>query len=152
MVFAMTLTSELPRLRELAEALGQWCANTGVPDDAAFKLDLVIDELVSNIIKYGYKMRPDGRIEVRVRRAGNDLVLSLRDAGEPFERTAAPPPQIDTPIEERTVGGLGLHFVRTLASQWETQRIGRINETEVRFAGALLPPPDPKGGADARRR
>ncbi len=145
MLFVMSLTSELGRLAELAEALGKWCRSSGVPDDAAFKLDLVTDELVSNIIKYGYRLRPDGRIDVRVRRAGNDLVLSLRDSGEAFKLPEAGPPPLDVPLEERTVGGLGLHFVRTLASQWESNRIGRINETETRFAGAMLAS-SPEGG------
>lgn len=146
MLFVMSLTSELSRLPELAEALGEWCRSSGVPEDAAFRLDLVTDELVSNIIKYGYKLRPDGRIDVRVRRAGDDLVLSLRDSGEPFKLPEAAPPDLGVPIEERTVGGLGLHFVRSLASQWGSNRIGRINETEIRFAGAMLPPSSEGGG------
>ena len=86
----------------------------GLPASAAYELDLVIEELFTNMVKYHPQGAPE--IEIGLTRLGPDVVAVLRDFDvEPFDPTRAP--QVDTarPLGERPTGGLGLHLVRRIA-------------------------------------
>jgi len=75
-----------------------------------------VDEAVTNIIVHGYAGRP-GTIEVRVKRAGDSLIVRLRDQAPRFDPTTVPPPDLTLPLEKRRPGGLGVHLVRQFVDQ-----------------------------------
>lgn len=78
-------------------------------------LRLVIEEIATNIVKYGYD---DGRrslIRVTCAYDGSALTVRIADRGRPYDPHAHPAP--DTQSAEREPGGLGLFFVRELADQ-----------------------------------
>lgn len=86
----------------------------GLPPTAAFGLDLVVEELFTNMVKYHPHGGPE--IELGLRRLGPEVVVVLRDFDvEPFDPTRASPVDLDRPLEERPTGGLGLHLVRRIA-------------------------------------
>lgn len=87
---------------------------SGLPASTAFELDLVIEELFTNMVKYHPQGAPE--IEIGLTRLGPDVVVVLRDFDvEPFDPTRAPPVDISRPLSERPAGGLGLHLVRRIA-------------------------------------
>ncbi len=45
------------------------------------------------------------------------LTIEFIDDGDPFDPLAAPPPDLEAPLEERDLGGLGVHIVRSLADE-----------------------------------
>ena len=75
-----------------------------------------VDEAVTNIIVHGYAGRP-GTIEVRVKRAGDSLIVRLRDQAPRFDPTTVPPPDLTLPLEKRRPGGLGVHLIRQFVDQ-----------------------------------
>ena len=75
-----------------------------------------VDEAVTNIIVHGYAGRP-GTIEIRVKRAGDSLIVRLRDQAPRFDPTTVPPPDLTLPLEKRRPGGLGVHLVRQFVDQ-----------------------------------
>jgi len=84
--------------------------------DLAFELDLVIEELFTNLVRHGGS---EGDIEVRLERTGDEVQVRLRAAElSPFDPTAVPPVNISAPIEDRRPGGLGIHLVRKLCRQF----------------------------------
>jgi serine/threonine-protein kinase RsbW/sigma-B regulation protein RsbU (phosphoserine phosphatase) len=83
--------------------------------DLAFSTNLCLEELITNTIQYGLQNAPDHLIQIRISRTPDWLEIVLKDdapAFNPFE--IAPHPDLDASIEERSVGGLGVHLVRTL--------------------------------------
>jgi serine/threonine-protein kinase RsbW len=74
---------------------------------------LAVDEAASNIITHGYQGQP-GNIEIDVQREKSTLVVSLRDRAPPFDLTSVPTPDLAVPLEERVVGGLGIHLIRQM--------------------------------------
>ena len=70
-----------------------------------------LDEAVSNIIIHGYHGQP-GSIEVEVEKEKEALVIRLRDQSPLFDPTLVPPPDLTLPLEERRLGGLGIHLIR----------------------------------------
>lgn len=91
-----------------------FCAEHDVSSEIAFAVNVSVDELLTNTISYGYKDSDPHRIEMTVRMEGTVLVVELSDDAKPHDPTAAPDPDIDASIEERPIGGLGVHFVRAL--------------------------------------
>lgn len=125
---------ELARMTEAVDRFGREC---GLSDDDLHDLHLILDEVVINIMKYAYP--DDGRhvIHVHVERRGDRLTARIEDDGRPFDPTAAEPPDFDVPIEERRIGGLGIHIVRTLA---DTVTYRRENECNVLIVERALAP------------
>lgn len=104
---------QMGHLRRFVEAtaLG-WHAD---PDELADVI-LAVDELATNSALHGYKGR-SGTLEVVVRRAGTDLIVILRDQAPPFDPNSVPPPDLTLPLEERPIGGIGLHLVRNMVDE-----------------------------------
>lgn len=79
---------------------------------ATLHIDLVLEEILSNIINYGYPDGRAGRIELWLDATHERVQLRIEDDGDPFDPFAVEPPDLSLPIEERPIGGLGIHFVR----------------------------------------
>lgn len=103
------------------EELGQ---REAWPDSLVFKVNLVLEELGLNILSYGggeTGRRPD--MEIILISEDDSLTIEVADDGQPFnplEDTVEP--NIDALIDERSIGGLGVHLVRTLMDDLSYQR------------------------------
>ena len=95
-------------------------------DDIA-AVNLVLDEIVINIIAHGYDDQQEHRIDVSLALEGDLLTIQVEDDGKPFNPLEAPPPNLDLPIDERPIGGLGIHIVRSTVDAIEHRREGRRN-------------------------
>ena len=101
----------------------QFCAANGISDDDTFNLHLVLDESVINVIAHGYQ-DPSSEHEIRVRLQVNEgeLVVEIDDDGIAYNPLEAPVPRFDLPVEQRRIGGLGVHIMKTLARSIEYKR------------------------------
>lgn len=120
------MASRLDELAALAQAVSAWCAGQGLPDTEAARLNLMLDELITNTVMHGYQGRGDGWVELRLRRDGDRLHLDLSDGAPAFDPTARRP-RVHTPdddeVETRPMGGLGVDFVRRLVQRWQHQAL-----------------------------
>ena len=101
------------------------CKAWQVNDDASFDISLAVDEGVSNIVNHGYDGAGD--IALRMRREGRDVIIELEDQGRPYDPTNQPPPDLQQPLAEREVGGLGLWFMQKKMDAIDYQRRGSSN-------------------------
>ena len=110
------------------EALGE---EDGWPGDLTFRISLVIDELAQNVVDYAYNDTP-GDVEVAVTSRDETIVIEIVDEGIPFDPlTDAPPPDLTSPIESRPIGGLGVHFTKTLMDDVEYRRESGQNRLKI---------------------
>lgn len=88
--------------------------------DQGYLMRLVIEEIATNIVKYGYSQGPRDVIQLTCICEGDLLRVTIRDRGRPFDPREHPDPDLsgDEP-SERALGGLGLFFVRQLADRLE---------------------------------
>lgn len=121
-------SAELVRLNEAVEA---FLAVHAVAPQTAMIVGLAMEEAVTNVIKYAYDDRQPHPIAVRVRCTPSQVILAIEDDGRPFDPTAAPPPDFRKPLEERPIGGLGLHLVRGLVQALRYERRGGRNRLEI---------------------
>ena len=108
---------EMASIAALVEYVREFLVLEGFSEDAAFDLDLVLEELFTNLVKYGTGAR--GAIDVGLERGAPGLVLTLKEYdSDPYDPTAAPEVDTNQPIAERRPGGLGIHLVRRLSREF----------------------------------
>ncbi|SMD05282.1 ATP-binding protein [Sporomusa malonica] len=101
--------SEIETMVLAIEAFGQVHA---LPLRIVFDMNLVLEEIITNIMSYGYKDKLEHCIRVDIFWENNLLRLIVTDDGEPFNPLEMAVPNLDIPLEERAVGGLGIYFVK----------------------------------------
>lgn len=119
---------ELPELVAAVEAMGE---QDGWPGELTFRVSLVIDELAQNVVDYAYQDRP-GDVEVAVTDREEDILIEIIDEGIPFDPlTQAPEPDLTSSVEDRPIGGLGVHFTKTLMDNVEYCRESGKNHLKI---------------------
>ena len=91
-------------------------------------LNISLDELITNIVSYGYRDSEEHEIHLTLTDRTGSLVTVLEDDGTAFDPfTSAPEPDLDASVEERRIGGLGVYFVKTLMDEAIYERIDNRN-------------------------
>lgn len=103
-----------------------------IPTSIMMKVNIVLDELLSNIVKYSF---PDGKehdidITLELFTTGK-LTIQLTDAGIPFNPFSAPDPDLSIPLEDRDIGGLGILLVKKLMDEYSYKRQVNLNITSM---------------------
>lgn len=111
----LTLRNELSEIRRLAAALEEFADAAAIPPKAAMRMTLVLDELLTNTISYGYPDARSGEIHVAATLRGDRLEIAVSDDGVPFDPQRQAEPDLDAALEDRPIGGLGLHLINTMA-------------------------------------
>ena len=102
-----------------------------VPADIAARLMIAFDEVISNALNHGAS-GADPRVSVRLLVTHAGVAAEVRDDGRPFDPLSRPAPDTSLPLDERPVGGLGIHLLRELMDEVEYVRDGETNL--LRFA------------------
>ena len=84
------------------------------PESLIPSLNLALEEAVTNVILYAYPKGIYGPVELDALREGNSLKFVLSDSGKPFDPTARPDADINASLEDRQIGGLGIHLLRSI--------------------------------------
>jgi anti-sigma regulatory factor (Ser/Thr protein kinase) len=126
---------QLTELERIFELLRRFAEEHGLDADLERDLGVIVEELFTNQVRHA---RPGGsRIEVALAREDDHVRIDLIDRDvEPWDPTAAPEVDVTRPAEERTPGGLGIHFVRALSDRFEwsydpDRRESRITVTRL---------------------
>ena len=121
--------TEIERLNRLVRQFGELHE---VPMRALYSVNLALDELVTNILHYGFD-NPDGeRVSVHITVSAGELVASVTDYGREFNPLDAPAPDLSASLSEREIGGLGIHLVRSLMDHANYERADGKNVLTVR--------------------
>ena len=120
--------ADIERLNRLVRSFGELHE---VPGRALYALNLAIDELVTNIILYGFDDATGQEIVVELNVAPGELRACVTDGGRHFDPLTAPPPQLGNSLEDRALGGLGIHLVRSLMDKVQYSREGGKNVLTV---------------------
>jgi anti-sigma regulatory factor (Ser/Thr protein kinase) len=108
------LAPDLAEIGRLTEAFEALAGELQLSSAVTFELTLVLDELVTNVINYGGIPSGGERIRIEFRADDGALEITISDPGKPFDPRNAAPPDTDSPLEDRKIGGLGVHLVRNM--------------------------------------
>jgi sigma-B regulation protein RsbU (phosphoserine phosphatase) len=109
---AITLKSHKEELEKLVAWLEGESEKRGIAPAVTMSLNLALEEWFVNIVSYAYTDKDEHDIPFRFWKEGNSLILQIEDDGQPFDPTAQAEPDTTQSIEQRKIGGLGIHFIR----------------------------------------
>ena len=121
--------SELARVAGLLYRLG---AEHHLAPEALADMQVALDEVLTNITNYAYTDKAEHQIRIRFELLDNVLEAVIEDDGAPFDPLAITAPDVSTPLRERRVGGVGIHFVRSLMDEVAYDRTGERNRLVLR--------------------
>jgi sigma-B regulation protein RsbU (phosphoserine phosphatase) len=126
------------RIKNRIEELGlvedeffEFASQNQVPAADRQKVSIVLDELLNNIVNYAYQDEGEHEIEVEIELSGKRLVITIADDGMPFNPFARKIPDTSADIDDREIGGLGIHLVRSVMDEYDYQR--HIDKNVVRL-------------------
>ena len=111
--------SEVGRLRTFFFSV---CREHGIDDETAKILNLALEEWVANVINYAYPKGMRGHVEVTADVTDDVLTLVIKDHGAVFDPTQHAEVDIDADLDERAIGGLGIHLIRTIMDTVDYER------------------------------
>jgi anti-sigma regulatory factor (Ser/Thr protein kinase) len=99
----------------------------GLAEEIVLELRIVAEEVLTNIAKYAFEPGAQPAVEMLLTVSDDGAVLEFRDLGKAFDPLAQPPPDLDAPMDQRSLGGLGLPLVRALVDEARYLREGPTN-------------------------
>jgi len=142
----LTLVNRSSELQRLASELERFAQNHRIPEPDIHAFSLSLDELVTNTIAYGYDDQGPHEIRVRLTLANGRLSAEVEDDGRPFNPLTAPQPDLTSAVEDRPVGGLGIHLVRSLMDHVDYRRESGKNHLMMRKQLSTVAQPKTKAG------
>lgn len=116
--------NELHRVACFVEDIGN---KLGFDDELLMNLNLVLEEMVSNIIRYGQSHQTDDSILLKAESNGKEITLTLTDQGVAFDPTTRGDLNTDVNPAERRLGGMGIFIVKNIMDQVTYQRLNGSN-------------------------
>jgi sigma-B regulation protein RsbU (phosphoserine phosphatase) len=127
-VLKVTLVNQLPEIRRLASAIEEFLGRYDIPADMVFQINLVLDEILTNVISYGFPTGKLSEIEIDMFLDDARVVFRILDFGSSFNPLAqATEPDLAANLEDRRIGGLGIHFIKTFMDEADYWRQGDKN-------------------------
>ena len=118
----ISLGNELRELERVASEIDRYCEARDFGAQIAYAVNLSIDEILTNTISYGYDDDEMHQIELTVHMEEEALVVVIVDDSGAFDVTESTSPELDAPLGERALGGLGLFLVHQMMDDVKYQR------------------------------
>jgi sigma-B regulation protein RsbU (phosphoserine phosphatase) len=118
----MTIANQLSEIDRVNDSFNEFSEQCGIPMPVSLKVNMVFDELLANVITYAYADEEDHSIEIRVGCSQRQLSISISDDGVPFNPFTREDPDTTLSLDERDIGGLGIHLVKKTMDETLYQR------------------------------
>ena len=125
------LNNDLKELQRLAESVEQFGEENNLQMKDIFDVNLALDELITNIISYGYGDGSNESIDLEIIIDNDELKILIEDNAKEFDPFEKEDPIIDIPLEEKKVGGLGIFFVKQKMDKYSYKRENGKNKIEL---------------------
>ena len=127
----ITLKNDIVEIRRLVEELSIFFLKNCLLEKAIHDITLTLEEIVSNIIFYGYDDTFEHEIKININLTKSNALLVIIDDGKPFNPIQVIEPDLKEGIEARKAGGLGIFFVKRIASKIRYLRKDGENQLTV---------------------
>ncbi len=118
-----TYRNDLSELARLSADIEAFCEANTIDFESANALQLCLDEAVTNVISYAWDNGAAHEFAVSLAKEFNVVKAVVRDDGRAFDPVAeGREPDLSASLEEREIGGLGIHFCRTLMQRLDYRR------------------------------
>lgn len=126
-ILRLTLVNDLRQVSLLAGFVDRIREDNNLAPALASRINLALEEAVTNVIMYAYPEGTAGKVDLEAVKDGNSLRFSLTDRGKVFDPTAAPKADLSASVENRPIGGLGIHLIRSIMDSVSYRRLDGKN-------------------------
>ncbi|MCK4901338.1 MAG: ATP-binding protein, partial [Anaerolineales bacterium] len=127
----LSIKNKIEELGLVEDEFFEFASQHQIPAADRQKVSIVLDELLNNVVNYAYQDDDEHEIEVEIELSGKRLVIIIADDGMPFNPFGREIPDMSADIDEREIGGLGIHLVRSVMDEYDYQR--HIDKNVVRL-------------------
>jgi Amt family ammonium transporter len=121
-VLQMSAKNDLSEIAIINATFGEFAKEHNLPVKIRRRMGLAFDDLLNNVISYAFRDEDEHEVEIRAELAGNRLTVTISDDGIPFNPLGIVAPDTSLSLEEREIGGLGIHLVRNMVDDISYQR------------------------------
>lgn len=126
--YKLEIKNKIEELEKLPQYIRQVLDKYDTDPDTADKINLALEELLTNTISYGYKTKKEETITITSHINNGEITIQVSDTGEKFDITAqAPEVELDQPVEKRKIGGLGIFLINQIMDSIEYNYICEKN-------------------------
>lgn len=122
-----TLPGDESRLQEAMTFLQGFWEHASLPPDLLFPFELSLEEVFMNVAMHGGREDGPATVWITLGTGGGRVELSVSDDGPAFDPLSLPAPDVNAPLEERGIGGLGVYLVREMMDGVSYAREGDRN-------------------------
>lgn len=123
--FDVSLNDKIENAAAVSEQLSSFALGIGVGNRESQIVALAAEEIVGNIVTYGYKKGGHNFIDVNLKRVGDTLLLRVRDDGMPFDPTKY---EYDN---DESYSTSGILLIKSLADKMAYMRVFNMNNTTI---------------------
>jgi len=123
----LVIGNDIAQIARVSEAMDRVAAEHRIAPKPLVQLQVALDEMVSNVIKYAWPQGGTHTLQVRIEVARGQVRIDISDDGRPFDPRDAPAPQTLLPGQRPRPGGLGVYMVRQFMDRFEYARIDNVN-------------------------
>ena len=118
----MSFKNQLGEIERLGRVVTEFAQHHHWSPQVLFEVNVSLEEILTNVISYGYEDNREHEITLRLAFADGELTAEIEDDGRPFNPLEMAEPELNKPLEERQVGGLGIYLVRKFMTELVYQR------------------------------
>ncbi len=115
----LTIENDLAQLAVVRDQVESFAKRENLSHEVGFAAKLALEELLTNTISYGYGDKSAQFIEIQLEVRGDQLIIRTADDGLAFDPRTAKEPNTQSSLEDREIGGLGVHLVKNLMDGFE---------------------------------
>ena len=119
--------NDLSELADLCQKIEQFGHSLGLQPKSLFEIHLAVEEHFTNIISHGYTDKDEHWITMRLSHKEGVVEVCMEDDGIPFNPLEASAPDTECCLEERQIGGLGVHLAKRCVDRMDYRREGSKN-------------------------
>jgi len=120
---SLRLPAKLENLDKLIRFISACAGEKGCGEKRLHEIELASEEALVNIISYAYAGKDSGDVEVTCRAESDTAwIIEITDWGIPFDATSYADPDLDAPITDRKIGGLGIFLIRKMVDEIKYRR------------------------------
>ncbi|MBU0475942.1 MAG: ATP-binding protein [Bacteroidetes bacterium] len=131
----LSIENKISSLSIIASFVEQFGAENNLSQKHIFELNLILDELITNTINYGYSDDEAHMIEISMEIENENILVKIIDDGNEFNPLSKEEVNINENLDQRKIGGLGIHIVKQKTDEIKYERKGDKNI--VRFVKNL---------------
>ena len=128
----LTLTNDIQELERLEPFLNDFFKRKNLDPTLLPSINLALEEALANVIMYAYPENAQGEVTLTAKVADNTIRMEISDMGIPFNPLQHQEANLDVSLEERQIGGLGIHLIKEIMDEVEYARENGRNVLRMR--------------------